>query len=105
MKRTAAVTVGAVLTALALTGCADEEQTADYSEVCVDAQGVRVEDRRCDERDGHTWMWFPYSYSVPAHGSHVDASKGTTVRPVTGTVARPPASGGFGTTRAGTAGS
>jgi hypothetical protein len=106
MKRTAAITIGVVLSALALTGCSDEEQNADYSEVCLDAQNVRVDDDRCDDDSSHNhWMWFPYVYAVPAYGSHVDTSKGVTTRPTTGTIARPPATGGFGTTRTGTVGS
>jgi len=109
-RRSRTVTTGAVLAALVLTltACTDDEgdeQNADYSEVCVDEQGQRVDDDRCDDNDGHhTWMWFPYGYAVPAHGARVDTSKGVTVRPASGTIARPPITGGFGTYRGTTAG-
>ena len=86
-----------------LTGCGDsegEEISAEYSEVCVeDVTDLRVDDANCvSETTRHHWMWFPYGYHVPSVGSKVNKSAGITSKP-TGTIVRPPASGGFGTFR------
>lgn len=95
------VTVGAMIFALA--ACSDEEYVevqADSQEICVEqATGNRVPFERCDDDSDHShyYPWFHSSSHgpAPAVGSRINPAYGSTVRPA-GSIARPPATGGFG---------
>ncbi len=101
-KRSAAVALGSVFAALVLAACQKRDPDPDYSQVCVDEQtGRRVDDDECDGGgSGRGWIFFPYSYPVPAVGAVVDRSHGSAVRPASGRIA-PVARGGFGGRAAG----
>src|SRR5574341_2265698 len=93
--RSAAVTIGLILTSLTA-ACSDDEP--DWSQVCKDKfTDLRIEDRECeaDSSGSRTvWIYYPGSYSAPAVGSKV--SGGTTTRPASGTFGTVPSKGGFG---------
>lgn len=117
MKRSAMVTTGLVLAAAVSFACASEpdqefmDVEADYQEMCVEDKGdgelERHPDEECPGGQQHSsssslyWYYLGRAFgSPPAYGSSFrPGSHGTTVRPVTGTIARPPASGGFGMSR------
>lgn len=82
---------------------------AEYSEVCVDEQGTRVDDDRCPEpgyssSSGLHYVYVPHSHPVPAVGHPVTG--GTHARPAGAAVDRAPAvgRGGFGGRAGGGAG-
>jgi len=124
MKKSTAVTIGLVLAAGVSFACASEpdqefmDTEADHQQVCVEVQDngdlVRDDDSDCpaDREDnshsgGHYYSGYHYWYYLgrahgapPAVGSKVNSSHGSFTRPSTGSIARPPASGGFGTFRA-----
>lgn len=99
--------------ALACADGGDEytEVQTEYGEICVrrdpaTGDDTRVDDAECDRGgSGVLWVWVLQraGYHAPAIGSTVPRGTYTTVRPG-GTIARPPAIGGFGTTRVGTTG-
>lgn len=117
MKRSKLVTTGVVFAAVISFACAlgseeeYEEVQADYQEMCVEDKGDGELERHPDEQcpggqqhssgSGLYWYYLGRAFgSPPAYGSSFrPGGHGTTVRPVAGTVARPPASGGFGTFR------
>lgn len=105
MKRSTSVTLCIIpLLVTALSGCAeDEEVNADYSQVCVeDDTDIRVEDNNCDtDSTGSHWVWFPHHLLMPPVGDRINPAFGVTTKPTSGTIARPPAKGGFGTFRSG----
>lgn len=81
-----------------------EEVQAGSQEICVEKDSqVRVPDDKCDGDSSHThyyWWYHGSSYGpAPAVGSRANMLHGSAVKPG-GTVARPPATGGFGTFRA-----
>lgn len=98
--------------AISLAACAsdddDAEVRADHHRICVDNDQVRVEDTNCpdDDSDGHFFhpYWIYGSHSAPGVGSKVVPGSYSTVKPTSGTIARPPAKGGFGTFRSGSVG-
>lgn len=107
MKKSTAVTLGLVLAAGISFACAsgDDQEfmdtEADHQEICVDEQtGKRVEDRECDSgTSGYHWFYHGRAHGpAPAVGQPYNRLYGSTVRPG-GTIARPPATGGFGTTK------
>lgn len=93
--------------ASALTGCSGggdgQEMRADFHRICVDNTQVRVDDGQCPDNDADGFFFHPlWVYGMntaPAVGSKVDAGTFATVKPTAGVIARPPASGGFGTYR------
>lgn len=98
-KRSAAVTVSAVFTALcgAAAGCSSAEDDAEFLRSCVEQSSLtRAEDERCDGDGGGVFVWFysPSRYAVPAVGGRVDGAHGGFVKPggAVGSVPR----GGFG---------
>lgn len=121
MKRSTAVTVGLVLAAGVSFACASGEDdqefmdvNADHQQVCVKVEDennfVRAEDDQCpDENTSHAHFYPGYHYwyylgsahgTPPPVGSKVTPGHGSFTRPTSGTIAKPPASGGFGTFRA-----
>lgn len=118
MKKSSKVVIGQVLIGQivwAMAGCGvqsdyEEVRTQDQ-EICVDREtGERVDFDKCDDDGphGHT-HFYPWYHSIshgpaPAVGSKINPAHGTSVRPA-GPVARPPAPGGFGTTRVTSGGS
>lgn len=105
-RKANAVVLGSFFLALTL-ACASEPDSG-YSQVCEDAQGVRLDDSECDEDDPdgrhHRGRpkYYPSGTTVPAVGSRMPVG-GTTVRPG-GAVGGFPKTGGFGS-HGGTAGS
>jgi len=118
VKRSAHVARAGLAVALAasLAGCTDapdeyEEQTTAYGQVCMKwnrATGeydVRVPDSECDQDGDHShfnWIYIHSAggHSAPAIGSKVKPGSYVTTLPAGATVAKPPATGGFGTFRA-----
>lgn len=104
MKRTQHITIG-VVAALALAACGSGESNADYNRICLDENGVRVEDHNCPDDDSRNGFFYPiwlYGHTAaPAVGSRPPAGSYVTTKPATGSIARPPAKGGFGTFRSG----
>lgn len=68
MRRTVGL---AIVGLLALAGCADD--SGDASAVCVDAQGVRVDDSRCGGGGMSDFQWFYLMSTLnqPAYGAQV----------------------------------
>lgn len=121
MKRSISAATGLVLTAVFTVACASEpdqefmDTEADHQQVCVKPQPngelERRPDHECsgqDESGGGggsgcavCWYFLGRAYGTPpAVGQKIPAyTPGSYARPSTGTIARPPASGGFGTTR------
>lgn len=119
MKRSSRVLIGTVLGAgmiMASSACSSEPDQefmdADHQQVCVkkgEATGEleRRPDHECSgaSEDGGTclicWYFLGRAFGTPpAVGSRFNpGSYGTFTRPTTGTFAKPPASGGFGTTK------
>lgn len=122
MKRkiSGAVTTGIVLAAVISMACAAGEDDqefmdteADNQQVCVQVQDngdlIRDDDGKCpDENEHHAhftpgfWYWYYMSRTMgtpPAVGQKVTTG-GTFIRPTSGSIAKPPSSGGFGTFRA-----
>lgn len=117
--------MGAVLAAgvVFALGCASEpdqefmDESADHQQICVEIsqdgqQLERVDDDDCpsdEDNNGQSTFYpgYPYWYylgraygSPPPVGQRLPlASHGSFSRPQGGTIARPPATGGFGTTR------
>ena len=83
--------------------CDTPNQQADFAEVCRrDADDIRTEDSECEEgRSGRSWVYVVGQATQVGHR----ITNYSTVRPTTGTIARAPSSGGFGTYRGGTVGS
>lgn len=124
MKKSANVTLGLVLFAGVNFACASEpdqefmDMDADHQQVCVRVQEngdlLRSEDDECgDENQSHAHFYSGYYYwyymgrahgTPPPVGSKVSAASGSFTRPSSGSIAKPPASGGFGTFRAPVAG-
>lgn len=104
-KRSAAVAIGGVLAALALTACAGDER-ADYSKVCKEVKtNIRFEDDKCRDSGGggaYVNTYVPSSHKAPAVGHSVAGDVANV--PAGKTFGTVPAKGGFGT-HAGTAGS
>jgi hypothetical protein len=121
MKISKNVLVGTVLLAgIAFTGtaCASEpdqefmDTEADHQQMCVQVQDngdlIRDHDAKCPDEDEHhahfdTGFWYWYYLgrvygTPPAVGQQVPIG-GSFVRPSSGTIARPPATGGFGSTK------
>lgn len=121
MKRTSKVTVGLVLSAGMLftnTACTSEpdqefmDAEADHQQVCVkpreNGELERRPDHECSD-DGSSgsatclvcWYFLGRAFGAPpAHGQRFNpGSYGSFIRPSSGTIAKPPASGGFGTTK------
>jgi hypothetical protein len=126
MKKSTNVSLGiamAATLAFAASGCATEpdqefmDTEADNQQVCVQVQDngdlVRDDDAKCpDENEHHAhftpgfWYWYYMNRSMgtpPAVGQKVTTG-GTFIRPTSGSIAKPPSSGGFGTFRAPVAG-
>ncbi len=66
---------------LALTGCGDDPENADYQATCHDAQGVRVDDDYCDDDDdddhhGGSFIFWPMGSHYPAHGQSYSGYRG-----------------------------
>lgn len=124
MKKSTSVVIGLVLTAGIGLACAegdpDQEfmdMEADHQQMCVtivdEGQNLlRGEDSNCahqpeDNGGGGTfvctWCWYYLGRvhgTPPAVGQKIPiGSSGSFVRPSTGTIAKPPASGGFGVTK------
>lgn len=99
MKRAATITIGVVLAGL-ISGCFDEPEEPDFSEICIDPQMEILPEDRCEGDDdygsGNHFIYIPGSTYVGAHGTRY-AGAYSSVRPTSGTVARVPATGGFGT--------
>lgn len=123
MKRkiSGAVTTGIVLAAAVSFACASGEDdqefmdvNADHQQVCVKVEDqdnfIRAEDKECgDENEHHAHFYPGYHYwyymgsahgTPPPVGSKVSTTSGSFTRPSTGSIAKPPSSGGFGTFRA-----
>jgi hypothetical protein len=97
--RTGTVFAFALGTAACAAGDPAAETDADYSEVCQDADRIRVDDADCENNVGGTSVvYIPRAsgYHPPPVGSRIDQALVTTVRPAAGSIARPPATGGFG---------
>lgn len=120
MKKSTSVTVGLVLAAGISFACASGEDdqefmdvNADHQQVCVKVEDednfIRADDDKCpDENEHHAHFYPGYYYwyymgsahgSPPPVGSKVSTTSGSFTRPTSGTIARPPASGGFGVFR------
>lgn len=104
-----AVRVG-VMTAMlvAALGCASDDDTrevqTEYGEICVrqdppdSGEWERVADDECDDhRTGRSWIWVHHAggHAAPPVGSRATHGTFVTSKP-SGSVARPPSSGGFG---------
>lgn len=118
MKKSTAVTVGLVLMAGVSFACASEpdqefmDVNADHQQMCVQVQDngdlIRDHDAKCPDEDEHhahfnTGFWYWY-YLGRVHGTPPPVGKqvpvgGSFTRPTSGTIAKPPASGGFGVTK------
>jgi hypothetical protein len=109
MKRSTAVTLGLVMVAGMSFACSSEpdqefmDVTADSQEICVKRDTMeRVTWEHCEEDaasgHAHYYPWYHGSAHgpAPAVGSKVNPHQGSAIRPG-GTVARPPSTGGFGT--------
>lgn len=108
--------LGAALMSQTAAACDDgpeefEEKQTAYGEVCMKynrATGehdVRVPDSECDndhDRSHFVWVYVNHGggYSAPPMGGKLTSGSYTTVKPTGTTIARPPATGGFGTFRA-----
>lgn len=120
MKRSTSVVMGAMLAAAVSFACASGEDDqefmdvdADHQQVCTEVKHngelVRVEDEKCpDENEHHAhfspgyyyWYYLGKAHGTPpAVGASVPVANGSFTRPSTGTIARPPATGGFGVTK------
>lgn len=119
MKKSTSVTLGLVLLAGVSFACASEpdqefmEIAADHQQMCVqiedDFELVRSEDGNCpDENESHANFYPGYYYwyymgrahgTPPPVGAKVPVASGSFTRPSSGTIAKPPASGGFGVTQ------
>lgn len=112
------VRVGAMTALLVVAlGCASDDETTEvqteYGEICVrqeppdSGEWERVADSECDDgHHGRSWIWMHHAggHTAPPVGSRVSHGSFVTSRP-TGSIARPPTSGGFGTrTSSGTGG-
>lgn len=109
MKKSSKVTLGKAMftvMALALSGCASgpdyEEVDAGSQEICIDSETMeRVDFEKCDDDrshgGSHFYPWYHKSSNgpAPAIGSKINPGHGSVLKPG-GTIARPPASGGFG---------
>lgn len=130
MKKSSNVKVGMVLAVgmmFAATGCASEpdqefmDTQADHQQLCVkisdDGNEVtRVSDDQCpsdEDNNGQSVFYVGYPYwfymgrafgTPPAVGSTVPRTHGSFSRPAGGTIAKPPATGGFGMARVPVAG-
>lgn len=124
MKKSTSVTLGLVLFAGVSFACASEpdqefmDTEADHQQVCVqvedDEELVRSEDGKCgDENESHAHFYPGYYYwyyigrahgTPPPVGGKVSTTSGSFTRPTSGSIAKPPPSGGFGTFRAPVAG-
>lgn len=93
-----AMFAAAVLAATSVSGCAEEEQPATHTAVCVDpSTEVRVDDDRCDDNDTRmVWWYYPITHHAPAVGHSVKGTPYTTSRPANAVVTTAPKSGGFG---------
>lgn len=103
--------VGTAALALALTGlaCADSEETetvnTEYGEICVrhdyaTGEDIRVDDDECEQGRPHTstvWVNQVHGHRAPAIGQKLGPGTATWARPATGSFAKAPATGGFGT--------
>lgn len=122
MKASRGVRIGAMVGLfVASLACADSEETevvqTQYGEICVRREEPpqvdmpfmqdeptmeRVPWEECENDSSHI-HFYPYyinhgaGYQAPPVGSKFAPSHGTSTRPASGAVARPPASGGFGT--------
>ena len=103
-KRSAAVVLGGLFAALAMTACGSGDP--DHSEICIDKEAKRrVEDDDCRKgRAGSTFFYMPYAHGAPAVGQPVDTTKGSFTKPSTGRIA-PVSRGGFGGRAGGGSGS
>jgi hypothetical protein len=121
VKRSAFVSTGIVLASVLLVACSSEpdqefmDADADHQQVCVKPQPNGELERRPDHEcadqddDGHMggstcavcWYFLGRAYGTPpAVGQKIPSyAPGSYAKPSTGTVARPPATGGFGVTR------
>lgn len=127
MKRkiSGTVTTGIVLAAAVSFACASGEEDqefmdmeADHQQVCVQVQDngdlIREEDKECpDENESHAhfspgyyyWYYMGRAHGTPPPvGNKVSTTSGSFTRPASGSIAKPPSSGGFGTFRAPVAG-
>ena len=101
MKMSRSVALGAVMIAVlsqTAGACDNEEGTATDSAVCVDpATEIRVDDDKCDDDDGHGFVWFYYapSYHAPAVGSSLKSTPFYKT-PTGQYISRVPSTGGFG---------
>lgn len=121
MKRSMSVATGLILTVVMSTACSSEpdqefmDAEADHQQVCVKPQGngelERRPDHECSDQDDDgrsggsscvvCWYFIGRAFGAPpAVGSKLPAyTPGSFTRPSSGTIAKPPASGGFGTTK------
>lgn len=109
MRRMSSTIVTIGLLAALSTACSEGEERADWSRICVDREQVRVEDSNCPDDDldhGRFFhpVWVASGHRSPPVGEKPIAGSFTGTKPSAGTIGRPPASGGFGTTRGSTAG-
>lgn len=103
---------GTATLALALTGLAcadsgDETQivNTEYGEICMrhdyaTGEDIRVDDDECEQgRPGTSMVWVNHvhGHHAPAVGQRLTPGTATWTRPVSGSFAKPPATGGFGT--------
>lgn len=63
----------ALASALVLSGCSSAQEDDNYVGVCLDQQGVRVDDSLCDPNGGSSmegffWGYFLASAILPGHG-------------------------------------
>ena len=90
MKKQLTMTTAMAAALMALPGCSSNEWDGDVVAdrdfaVCVDEQGKRVEDYRCDNRSygyaggygggGHYWYYFDRNSRVPYYGDSIHDRK------------------------------
>lgn len=119
MKKSISVATGLILTAVFTVACSSEPDQefmeADHQQICVKPQPngelERRPDHECDGQDDNgssgssgcavCWYFLGRAYGTPPPvGQKIPAyAPGSYARPASGTVARPPATGGFGGSR------
>lgn len=115
MKKSTSITLGLVLTAGVSFACASEpdqqfmDVEADYQQMCVREQDdrlIRRPDDECPRDDSNRsgtsslyWYYLGRAFGTPPAVGQPVPSGGTTTRPVGASIAKPPASGGFGVTK------
>ena len=69
-RKAAAVMLAAAVAVMALAGCGSKPAPR-YAQVCLDQNGVRVDDLRCEQASFDHWGYLPPGRNVPPYGQPV----------------------------------